>query len=85
MLSTVMPLLLKGVSLITSKQICSDIGFINGALDRKLKNEKRFDLSHALQKLSIQHQDIECLVAFAHFPPFEPVLYCHLLVICIAL
>jgi len=57
--------------------------FINRALDGNCKDKRRFDLGHALQKLTSQHRNVQCLTAFAHSPRLEPLFHCRLSVICV--
>lgn len=40
-----------------------------------------FDLGHALQKLTSQHRNLQCLIAFAHSPRLETVFQCKLSII----
>jgi len=44
----------------------------------------RFNLSHALQKLTSHHRNLQCLIAFAHSPRFEPVFHCQISIIAVA-
>jgi len=40
-----------------------------------------FDLGHALEKLTSQHRNVQCLIAFAHSPRLQRVFECHLSII----
>ncbi|PUU81811.1 hypothetical protein B9Z19DRAFT_1062375 [Tuber borchii] len=51
------------------------------ALDNERKNSVVFDLGHALQKLTSQHRNIQCLIAFANSPRLQSVLGCQLTII----
>ena len=84
-LISVMLLLVKLVS--SYRDILIDISlnfFSNKVLDRNLnKHKMAFNLSHALQKLTSNHRNLQCLIAFAHSPRFEPVFSCQISIIAI--
>jgi len=50
-------------------------------LDRDIEGQMKFDLRHALQKLTSQHRNLEVLIGFAHSPRLQHSLGCLLSIV----